>query len=75
MSRTTLQKIEAGEMTPGIGLVFEVASLVGVSLFELDDQRLATSIDVTQAKIALHQNGSECKQRSTMMIFSKNTQL
>ncbi len=54
ISRTTLQKIEAGEMTPGIGLVFAVASLVGVSLFELDDQRLATSIDVTQAKIALH---------------------
>ena len=38
ISRATLQKIEAGNMTPAIGLVFEVASLVGVSLFEQDIQ-------------------------------------
>lgn len=53
ISKRTLQKIEAGEMTPAIGLVFEVAALVGVSLFEQDSQRLATSIDLTQSKIAL----------------------
>lgn len=53
ISRATLQKIEAGEMSPAIGLVFEVASLVGVPLFEQDHQRLATSIDLTQSKIAL----------------------
>ena len=53
ISRATLQKIEAGAMTPAIGLVFEVASLVDVSLFEHDHQRLATGIDLTQSKIAL----------------------
>ena len=53
ISRATLQKIEAGEMTPGIGLVFEVAVLVGVPLFEQDSQRLSTCIDLTQSKIAL----------------------
>lgn len=53
ISRRTLQKIEAGEMTPAIGLVFEVASLVGVPLFEQESQRLSTSIDLTQSKIAL----------------------
>lgn len=53
ISKTTLQKIEAGEMSPSIGLVFEVATLVGVPLFELDKQRLATSIELTQAKLAL----------------------
>jgi transcriptional regulator with XRE-family HTH domain len=53
ISRATLQKIEAGEMTPAIGLVFEVASLVGVSLFEQDSQRLATSIELIQSKMAL----------------------
>jgi transcriptional regulator with XRE-family HTH domain len=53
ISRRTLQKIEAGEMTPSIGLVFEVASLVGVPLFEQDNQRLEASIDLTQAKLAL----------------------
>lgn len=53
ISRRTLQKIEAGEMTPAIGLVFEVATLVGVHLFEQDNQRLATSIDLTRSKISL----------------------
>lgn len=53
ISRATLQKIEAGEMTPAIGLVFEVATLAGASLFEQDIQRLETSIDLTQSKIAL----------------------
>jgi len=53
ISRATLQKIEAGEMTPAIGLVFEVATLAGVPLFEQDIQRLETSIDLTQSKIAL----------------------
>ena len=53
ISRATLQKIEAGKMSPSIGLVFETAALVGVKLFEQDNQRLATSIDLTQSKIAL----------------------
>jgi len=53
ISRATLQKIEAGEMSPSIGLVFEVAALVGVPLFEEDSRALATSIELTQSKIAL----------------------
>jgi transcriptional regulator with XRE-family HTH domain len=53
ISRATLQKIEAGEMSPSIGLVFEVAALVGVPLFEQDSRTLATSIELTQSKIAL----------------------
>ena len=53
ISRRTLQKIEAGKMTPAIGLVFEVAALVGVPLFEQEGQGLSASIDLTQSKIAL----------------------
>lgn len=53
IARATLQKIEAGEMSPSIGLVFEVAALVGVPLFEQDSRALATSIELTQSKIAL----------------------
>jgi transcriptional regulator with XRE-family HTH domain len=53
ISRATLQKIEAGEMSPSIGLVLEVAALVGVPLFEQGRQTLATSIELTQSKIAL----------------------
>jgi hypothetical protein len=32
ISRATLQKIEAGAMSPAIGLVFEVATLAGSAL-------------------------------------------
>ncbi len=53
ISRTTLQKIEAGEMTPAIGLVFETAALVGINLFEQNRQPLETSIDLAKSKIAL----------------------
>ncbi|ALC16275.1 XRE family DNA-binding transcriptional regulator [Desulfuromonas soudanensis] len=53
ISRATLQKIEAGEMSPSIGLVFEVATLVGVPLFVQENRALATSIELTQSKIAL----------------------
>lgn len=52
ISRATLQKIEAGEMTSSIGIVFELATIVGVSLFG-DAQQLATGLDLTQSKIAL----------------------
>ena len=53
ISRATLQKIEAGEMSPSIGLVFEVAALVGVALFEQESRGIATRIELTQSKIAL----------------------
>ena len=53
VSRKTLQKIEAGKMSSSIGLVFEVASLVGVPLFAQDLDRLVEKTDLTEAKIAL----------------------
>jgi transcriptional regulator with XRE-family HTH domain len=53
ISRATLQKIEAGELSPSIGLVFEVATLVGVVLFAPESRTLATHIELTQSKIAL----------------------
>lgn len=53
ISRATLQKIEAGQMTPAIGLVFEAAALVGIALFEQEHKSLETDIDLTKTKIAL----------------------
>ncbi len=47
ISRTTLQKIEKGDMKCEIGLVFEVAALVGVKLFETDH----LSIDLLRESI------------------------
>lgn len=53
ISRATLQKIEAGEMSPSIGIAFEVAALVGIPLFEQESRTLTNSIELTQSKIAL----------------------
>jgi len=40
ISRTTLSTIEKGAPGPEIGIVFEVASLVGVHLFDYDERNL-----------------------------------
>ncbi|MGU3497110.1 helix-turn-helix transcriptional regulator [Xanthobacteraceae bacterium A53D] len=40
ISRTTLSSIEKGAAGPEVGIVFEVASLVGVRLFDHDAQTL-----------------------------------
>lgn len=53
ISRATLQKIENGEMSCAVGLVFEVATLVGVKLFESDKLPLSKHIEHTRDKIAL----------------------
>lgn len=41
IARATLQKIEKGEPGCAIGLVFEVAALIGVKLFDADEKTLA----------------------------------
>lgn len=53
ISRATLQKIESGDMSCAIGLVFEVATLVGVNLFEQDKSPLSKHIEQVNDKIAL----------------------
>ena len=53
ISRATLQKIENGEMSCSIGLVFEVATLVNVNLFEQKDLPLSMHLEQTRDKIAL----------------------
>ncbi len=40
ISRTTLSSIEKGAPGPEIGIVFEVASIVGVRLFDYDERTL-----------------------------------
>lgn len=53
ISRATLQKIENGDMSCAIGLVFEVATLVGMNLFEQDKFSLSKNIELTRTNIAL----------------------
>ncbi len=53
ISRATLQKIEKGELGVAIGLVFEVAALVGVTLFDEERGSLAAHLARTDDKLAL----------------------
>ena len=64
ISRATLQKIENGEMSCAVGLVFEVAALVGVKLFEPDSIPLSKHIEHTQDKIALLPQRIKAKRRA-----------
>ncbi len=54
ISRTTLQKIEKGDLKCELGLFFEVATLVGVKLFDVDStSTFLSSMDRFNDKIAL----------------------
>ena len=64
ISRATLQKIENGEMSCAIGLVFEVATLVGINLFENDKLPLSKHIEQMGDKIALLPQRIQVKARN-----------
>ena len=53
ISRTTLHNIEKGAPGPEIGTVFEVASLAGVRLFELEEAVLRTENARLDEKLTL----------------------
>ncbi len=53
ISRATLQKMEKGDLSCAIGLVFEVANLVGIKLFESDHMPLRKQIDDVDHRIAV----------------------
>ena len=53
VSRSTLQRIEKGDPKVEIGLVFEAAAIVGIKLFDADEQGLAELTERTDDRIAL----------------------
>ena len=53
ISRITLRKIEKGELNISLGFAFEVATIVGVKLFEPGPSQFAVSSDQLKDKIAL----------------------
>ncbi len=53
ISRGLLQRIEKGNLKCQIGAVFEVASLVGLKLFDADELSLIERIRQADDKIAL----------------------
>ena len=53
ISRGLLQRIEKGDLKCEIGAMFEVASIVGVKLFDADETTLSKHIRQTEDKLAL----------------------
>jgi transcriptional regulator with XRE-family HTH domain len=54
ISRGLLQRIEKGDLRCEIGAAFEVAFIVGVPLFGMDDEaKLELQLEQTRAKLAL----------------------
>ena len=53
ISRGLLHRIEKADLKCEIGVVFEVATIVGVKLFGVDEARLAGYIRQTEDKLAL----------------------
>jgi transcriptional regulator with XRE-family HTH domain len=53
IARATLQKIERGDLACTLGLVFEVAALAGVKLFDADMTALARQHERLDDKLAL----------------------
>ncbi len=65
VSRTTLHKVEHGEGSVAVGTVFDLATLVGVRLFGLDDaassavlsERLEDRLALLPARVVLVDDG------------------
>lgn len=53
ISRGLLQRIEKGNLKCEIGAVFEVATIVGIQLFEADGSVLARQLRQTKEKLTL----------------------
>jgi len=53
ISRGTLQKIEKGDLSCAVGLVFELAALVGLALLGDDQNSAPVQLDRVKDKIAL----------------------
>ena len=53
VSRGLIQRIERGEQGCSIGAVFEVATIVGIRLFDADQPKLTTSMVSNQQTLTL----------------------
>lgn len=53
ISRGLLQRIEKGDLKCEIGAVFEVATIMGIKLFDADETRLTQHLRQTEDKLAL----------------------
>ena len=64
ISRSLLQRIEKGDTKCNIGAVFEVATIVGVRLFDADESSLATHVRQVEDKLTLLPKSVHKKKRT-----------
>ena len=64
ISRSLLQRIEEGNPKCEIGVVFELARMVGISLFDLDERNLELHLEVHKEKLTLLPKSVHRKKRS-----------
>ena len=64
ISRGLLQRIEKGDLKCEIGAVFEVATLVGIDLFESNDDTLSRRLNQIKDKLALMPKAIRKKSRA-----------
>jgi transcriptional regulator with XRE-family HTH domain len=69
VSPVTMRKIERGDVTAGIGLVFEAATLAGVPLFDADPEHRRLELRDTQARLALIPSQVRRKRRDVDVDF------
>ena len=53
VARSLVQRAEKGDMSCGIGIIFEMAHIVGIPLFDADPSRLASQIKQVEDKLTL----------------------
>ena len=63
ISRGLLQRIEKGDLKCAIGAVFELATLVGVRLFDADANSLSKQLRSTEEKLTLLPKSVRPKQK------------
>lgn len=64
VSRPLLSRVEKGDMTVSLGAVFEIATILGVPLFEEDDERLAARLATERwANALLRQRAFQANRR------------
>jgi transcriptional regulator with XRE-family HTH domain len=64
IARSTVQKIEGGDLGVSLGLAFELAALVGIRLFNAETDDLRHSLRDTNERIALLPKHTHGRKRS-----------
>lgn len=53
VARSLVQRAEKGDMSCGVGIIFEMAHIVGISLFDAGPSRLVSQIKQVEDKLTL----------------------